>query len=117
MDDSDARRRARDAPHRRRHGHQIVSARGGRRSRQAVPYTARFHIHPDVRVSSSYGRDILLKLPSGDGWRFQATGGEISLARSVYLGGDALRRCDQLVVSGSVASEPVELAWSFERIG
>lgn len=90
---------------------------GGRRSRQAVPYTARFHIHPDVRVSSSYGRDILLKLPSGDGWRFQATGGEISLARSVYLGGDALRRCDQLVVSGSVASEPVELAWSFERIG
>jgi len=90
---------------------------GSRHSRQAVPFTARFHIHPDVRVSGSYGGDILLKLVSGDGWRFQATGGEVSIARSVYLGGEGLRQCDQLVVSGSIANEPVELAWSFERIG
>jgi uncharacterized heparinase superfamily protein len=98
-------------------GSDRLLSRGGRRPRQAVPFAARFHIHPDVRASGSYGRDILLKLPSGDGWRFQATGGETSVARSVYLGGDALRRCDQLVVSGSLGNEPVELAWSFERIG
>jgi len=98
-------------------GSDRLLSRGGRRSRQAAPFAARFHMHPDVRVSGSYGRDILLKLPSGDGWRFQAMGGEISVAQSVYLGGDTLRRCDQLVVSGSLGTEPVELAWSFERIG
>lgn len=94
-----------------------LSGARGWRSRDPVPFAARFHIHPDVRVSGSYGGDILLKLPSGDGWRFQASGAEVSIGKSVYLGGEALRRCDQLVLSGSVGPEPAELAWSFERIG
>lgn len=86
------------------------------RARVAHPFTIRFHIHPDVRVSTSQGGDILLKLPNGEGWRFRA-GGQISVEESIYLGSDTLRRTDQLVVTGAVKDQPVEVAWIFEQIG
>jgi uncharacterized heparinase superfamily protein len=77
----------------------------------------RFHIHPDVRISSSPGGDLLLKLPDGSSWRFRAGGGQISLEESVYLGDETVRRAEQLVVTGVVTDEPVEIAWAFEEIG
>jgi uncharacterized heparinase superfamily protein len=82
-----------------------------------VPFAARFHIHPDVRMSPSQGGDILLKLPNGEGWRFRAGGGSVALEESVYLGGETIRRTEQLVISGVVRDEPVEIAWLFEHIG
>lgn len=87
--------------------------RGGR---EPLPLAARFHIHPDVRVSSSQGGGAILKLPSGDGWRFQATGGELSIEKSIYLGSETARNCEQLVLSGQVRNETVDLHWVFERI-
>ncbi len=81
-----------------------------------VPYVVRFHIHPDVRVSRAQGGDILLKLPSGEGWRFRG-GGEIGIEDSIYLGTETARKTDQLVLAGTVTAEPVEIAWVFERIG
>ena len=86
-----------------------------RRLRGGVPYAVRFHIHPDVRVSPSQGGGVLLKLPGGEGWRFRS-GGETAIEESVYLGGEAARRTDQLVLSGTVTNEPAEIAWVFERI-
>ena len=86
-----------------------------RRLRQGVPYAVRFHIHPDVRVSPSQGGAVLLKLPGGEGWRFRASG-EVAMEESIYLGGEAARRTDQLVITGTVANEPAEIAWMFERI-
>jgi uncharacterized heparinase superfamily protein len=91
--------------------------RGRRHRREALPFTARFHIHPDVRVSASQGGGVLLKLASGDGWRFHAEGGELTIDKSIYLGGEAMRRTEQLVLSGAVRNEPVDLTWSFQRIG
>jgi uncharacterized heparinase superfamily protein len=79
-----------------------------------VAYAVRFHIHPDVRVSPS-GTGVLLKLPNGDGWRFRCQG-EAKIEESVYLGGDTVRRAEQLVITGTVKDEPVELAWVFEQI-
>ncbi len=86
-----------------------------RRLRGGVAYAVRFHIHPDLRVSPSQGGGVLLKLPGGDGWRFRC-GGEIAIEESVYLGGEPARRTDQLVIGGTVANEPAEIAWVFERI-
>jgi uncharacterized heparinase superfamily protein len=82
----------------------------------AIPFAIRFHIHPDVRVSPSQGGGILLKLPNGEGWRFR-TGAQLAVEESVYLGGDTVRRTEQLVISGSVKDQPVEAAWIFEQIG
>lgn len=86
-----------------------------RRLRGGVPYAVRFHIHPDVRVSPSQGGGVLLKLPAGEGWRFRS-GNEVAIEESVYLGGEAVRRTDQLVLNGTIANEPAEIAWVFERI-
>lgn len=86
------------------------------RPRVTQPFTIRFHIHPDVRVSPSQGGGILLKLPSGEGWRFR-TGAQMTVEESIYVGGETLRRTEQLVLSGTVKDQPVEAAWIFEQIG
>jgi uncharacterized heparinase superfamily protein len=82
----------------------------------AVPFAIRFHIHPDVRVSLAQSGDVILKLPSGEGWRFR-TGAPLVVEESIYLGGDTVRRAEQLVLTGSVKDAQVEIAWIFEQIG
>ncbi len=54
----------------------------------------------------SEGGGILLKLPNGEGWRFRAGGGELSVEESVYLGGDTVRRTEQLVVTRAGTRHP-----------
>ena len=82
----------------------------------ALDFAIRFHIHPDVRMSVSQGGDVLLKLPNGEGWRFRANAPAV-VEESVYLGGDTLRRTEQLVLSGTVTDSPADVAWIFEQIG
>jgi len=91
----------------------LVAARTGTGK---LPFSVRFHIHPDVRVSRLEGGGILLKLPGGEGWRFRAGGGELSVEESVYLGSGVVRRTEQLVISGVVRESPAEVAWVFEQI-
>ncbi|MBV9571545.1 MAG: heparinase II/III family protein [Alphaproteobacteria bacterium] len=88
-----------------------------RHTRESIPFAARFHIHPDIRVSVNQGGGVLLKFPAGEGWRFHATGGELSVEKSIYVGGESARRTEQLVVSGVLRNDPVVLDWTFERIG
>jgi uncharacterized heparinase superfamily protein len=85
-------------------------------NRNPLFFAARFHIHPDVRMSPSQGGDILLKLPSGEGWRFRAGGFDVQIEESVYLGTVTARRAEQLVVTGQVRDQPAEIAWTFEQI-
>jgi uncharacterized heparinase superfamily protein len=86
-------------------------------SRSPAHFALRFHIHPNVRLSASQSGGILLKLPSGEGWRFRAHGGGVAIEESVYLGGESVRKTEQLVVTGSVRDAPVEIGWVFEQIG
>jgi uncharacterized heparinase superfamily protein len=83
---------------------------------ETLGFTARFHIHPDVRVSPSQSGDILLKLPTGEGWRFRAGGGNVQIEESIYLGMRTVRRAEQLVVTGQMRDQPAEIAWAFEQI-
>ncbi len=90
----------------------------GRKKRNACNFTIRFHIHPDVRLSLAQGGgSVILKLPSGEGWRFRCGGGVLSIEESVYLGGGSVRRTEQLVITGQVKDEDVECAWLFELMG
>ena len=84
--------------------------------REAVEFAVRFHIHPEIRMSRLEGGAILLKLPNGEGWRFRAGGGELDVEESIYVGGETVRRTEQLVVTGRVRESPVEAAWVFEQI-
>jgi len=87
-----------------------------RPGRKDTAFAIRFHIHPDVRVSQIQGGGILLKLPSGEGWRFRS-GGQVGIEESVYLGADMVRRTEQIVLTGAVRDQPIETAWTFEQIG
>ena len=89
-----------------------------RRGHDIVPFAIRFHVHPDVRLSLAQGGgSVLLKLPSGEGWRFRASGAAgLAIEESIYLGGGQVRRAEQLVVSGQVKDEPVECAWLLEQV-
>ena len=88
----------------------------GSKKVQEHSFAIRFHIHPDVRVSPSQGGGVLLKLPTGEGWRFRC-GTPATIEESVYLGADQMRRTEQIVLSGTVKDAPVEVAWVFEQIG
>jgi len=86
------------------------------KNRKETNFAIRFHIHPDVRVSPSQSGSVLLKLPNGEGWRFRA-GEPATIEESVYLGHDIVRRSEQIVLTGTVKDQPVEIAWVFEQIG
>jgi len=89
-----------------------------RKRGKGCPFSIRFHIHPDVRLSLAQGSSsVILKLPNGEGWRFRCSDGMLSIEESVYLGGGSLRRCEQLVIGAHVRDEDVEIAWLFEQIG
>ncbi len=84
-----------------------------RRSKSQV--AVRFHLHPDIRVSQAQGGGLLLKLPGGEGWRFRC-GSEPAIEGSVYVGSNTPRRCEQIVITGEVGGEVLELVWMFERM-
>ena len=88
-----------------------AAARGGH------AFAVRFHLHPGVRASLAAGGDsVILRLPSGDGWRFRATGGRPQLEDSVYLGAPgAPRRCQQIVVRGALNGDGATVKWRLGR--
>lgn len=81
-------------------------------------FVARFHLHPSVRASLVQdGASVLLRLPSGMGWRFRAKGGVTGLRESVYLGIEGeVKRCEQIVVSGATQDGGAQLKWAFTRL-
>jgi uncharacterized heparinase superfamily protein len=91
-----------------------------RRGRPKV-FHLRFHLHPGVSASLVQdGAAVLLRLPSGGGWRFRTDGGNIALEESVYLGSGEVKRSNQIVVSGGVTAEGPRpgavVRWSLQRV-
>ena len=94
-------------------GEDSLSGRGG------CDFAVRFHLHPDVSASL-LGKDnaVLLRLPNGGGWRFQVSGGAVTLAESVHLGRRGeVRRAEQIEVRGHAAQGDTVVKWAFKRIG
>ena len=81
----------------------------------------RFHLHP--RVSASLiqnGASVLLRMPSGGGWRLRVTGGRLAINESVYFGeGGRLQRTRQIVIAVPLAElrelESVSVKWALRR--
>ncbi len=117
----DGYRKPFDAVHRRR----LYMAESGEdiRGEDAVeakspqPYTVRFHLHPSVDANLQQdGEAVLLRLPSGSGWRLRAEGARISLEESVYLGGPELRRSEQVVLTG-YEDGTQHVKWAITKVG
>ena len=64
------------------------------------------------------GTAVLLKPPTGRGWRFLSVGGTLGLEESTYLGvADVPRRCEQIVITGPLKGEGARVKWAFRREG
>jgi uncharacterized heparinase superfamily protein len=80
-------------------------------------YTLRFHLHPAVTASLQQdGETVLLRLPSGTGWRLRAEGAQLTLEESIYLGNTQPRRCEQVVLTGH-ADGPQQVKWAISKVG
>ena len=88
-----------------------VTRNAGRR------FALRFHLHPETQASLVQGGGhVLLKPAAGPGWRFRASGGEVALEESVYLGRpEEIRRTQQIVVSGPIAPGMTPIKWAFRQ--
>ena len=81
------------------------------------PFALRFHLHPHVNASLQQdGEAVLLRLPSGSGWRLRADGVRIALEESIYLGGGSPRRAEQVVLHG-LQDGPQQVKWAITRLG
>ena len=77
----------------------------------------RFHIHPAVNARLAEGEDlVLLDLPGGRSWVFQAQGGTMRLAESVHLANpEGPRRTMQILLGPPGQGEEARgIAWSLE---
>jgi len=84
--------------------------------RPGAQFTVRFHLHPTVEASLSEEQAAaVLRPPSRRCWRLRATGAEMGLAESVYLGSGEIRKTQQVVLSGTVAPGETIVRWALRR--
>lgn len=81
-------------------------------------FILRFHLHPAVKATlAQSGQAVLMRLPSGRGWRLRASGAGVGLAESIYLGEEGrLRRTEQIVLVGQVPMEGTTVKWALTRM-
>jgi uncharacterized heparinase superfamily protein len=84
---------------------------------QPQPFVIRFHLHPSVTASLQQDNEaVLLRLPSGQGWRLRADGTKISIEESVYFGVTEARRGEQIVLN--VHQDETQLVkWAITKLG
>jgi uncharacterized heparinase superfamily protein len=83
---------------------------------QPQPFVIRFHLHPTVTASLQQDNGaVLLRLPSGQGWRLRAEGAAISIEESVYFGLPEPRRAEQIVLSGH-QDGPQQVKWAITKL-
>jgi uncharacterized heparinase superfamily protein len=94
----------------------VAAPTGARRRKKQHGFVVRFHLHPGVQATVLQDGGVLLRLPSGIGWRFVARGGAIRIDESIYFGGATPRRTRQLVLEGATGAEGAAVKWAFRRV-
>ncbi len=86
---------------------------------EGIPFTLRFHLHPDADPSIDLGGSaVSIALKSGEIWVFRFSGpARLSLDPSVYLEKTALtpRTTQQIVLHASAMEYTTRLSWSFAK--
>ncbi len=74
----------------------------------------RFHLHPAVRAEmGGESGSIVLTLPSGEEWRFEATGSAIGLEESIFFAAPGGARPTTQIVLQTGVVENAPIRWSF----
>ena len=88
-------------------GSEIISTSG------ELGFAVRFHLHPTVTVSLAQGgSSALIKLKKGGGWRLSASGADMQIEDSIYLGSGKPKRTSQIVLTGFTNKGSVVVEWS-----
>lgn len=84
-----------------------------------VETALRWHIHPSVTASLiNDGKEMLLRMKGGIGWRFKHDVGELKLEDSIYFGSGIIpRKTKQIVLYGQMSTDHACVKWSFKREG
>jgi uncharacterized heparinase superfamily protein len=92
---------------------------GRKRRSEDVPFAARFHLAPQVEVTTTAdGQGALLRIRGGSVWQFRCRGGRLTVEDSLWIDGDAVPHpTQQLVVAGETPPDGTTVAWSFRRAG
>ena len=84
----------------------------------AIPFTIRFHLHPDIQADVFLaGGAVRLKTADGDLWVMRQLGGALTIEDSVYLDESRLapRATKQIVVRAEAKDYRGEVKWAFRR--
>ncbi|MFT7596917.1 MAG: putative heparinase superfamily protein [Paracoccaceae bacterium] len=90
----------------------------GHENRMEVPFTIRFHLHPDVEADIFLAGSAIRLLPAtGDIWVMRQLGGIMSLEDSIYIDESrvAPRATKQIVVRATAKEYGGEVKWAFRR--
>jgi uncharacterized heparinase superfamily protein len=77
-------------------------------------FAVRFHLHPTVVASLQQDEQgVLLRLPSGVGWRLRVKGARVAIEESIYLAGEP-RRSQQVALYAEQGA--ASLQWAIVRV-
>ena len=86
--------------------------------RSGMEFAVRFHLHPAVQATLiDDGTGVQLRLASGSIWRLRASGAEMSLGESIYLGTGEVQKTQQIVLSGTTGPTGATVRWAIQRTG
>lgn len=83
----------------------------------ARDFEIRFHLHPKVKAQVTQGGDqVLLRLGSAGGWRFEADSAMMSLEESLYFGDrDERHKSTQIVLTDRFEGSEKRVRWALRR--
>jgi uncharacterized heparinase superfamily protein len=85
--------------------------------RSGLEFAVRFHLHPAVQASLvDDGAGAELRLGDGSLWRLRASGAELSLGESVYLGTGEVKKTQQVVLTGTTGPTGALVRWAIQRV-
>jgi uncharacterized heparinase superfamily protein len=79
--------------------------------------TVRFHVHPDMSLTTDKQGRLSIGARSADTWVFTASGAEPTVEESIFFAGLSGPRKTFQIVLAFKASEQPEVRWQFTRVG
>jgi uncharacterized heparinase superfamily protein len=100
-------------------GEDNLLPRKRRRGATAVPFAVRFHLAPEVEVTSTAdGQGALLRVRDATAWQFRCRGGALTVEDSIWIDGlGRARPTSQLIISGEAPPDGTNVSWQFRHAG
>ena len=81
-----------------------------------VGFSIRFHLYPGINtVQTVSGKSILLQVNKNKSWIFSSENQQISLEKSLFLGGSKAQNNQCIVIYGSTDDENVNINWKLKK--